>query len=300
MSKCSLGDARRRTYGRGTAGLNPAYLPRQVSAEVETVHLAEGPQVPAQRLPYPLLRIRARDDARWIVKVSGEVWPLDHLREKQGPRARHHLVDRISPTPQCQPPALAQLVRELVENLPHARPDARRRRDVGQRIQVVRVATVLRHENRRLESAQHRRHHPLESLQPGFVPGERLEGKVRRGASPLPHAAILRKSGARKEVSAALVKADREHVRIRVKNVLDTIAVMNIDVDVGDAMASILEPPARDGRVVVRAEPRREPAMRVMQAARRAEDVERRPALDGLGPDPRRPPDPRRTLVQLV
>src|SRR5260370_40965293 len=189
MSKCSPGDARRRTYGRGTAGLNPAYLPRQVSAEVETVHLAEGPQVPEQRLPYPLLRIRARGDARRIVQVRGEVWPLDHLREKQGPRARHHLVDRISPTPQCQPPALAQLVRELVENLPHARPDARRRRDVGQRIQVVRVATVLRHENRRLESAQHQRPHTLESLHSGFVPTEMLQGQFRRGPSPLSHPA---------------------------------------------------------------------------------------------------------------
>src|SRR5260370_35284912 len=107
MSKCSLGDARRRTYGLGTAGLNPAYLPRQVSAEVETVHLAEAPQVPAQRLPYPLLRIRARDDSRWIVKASGEVWPLDHLREKQGPRARLHLAIRISLTPQCHPPPAA-------------------------------------------------------------------------------------------------------------------------------------------------------------------------------------------------
>ena len=52
-----------------------------------------------------------------------------------------------------------------------------------------------------------------------------------------------------------LVQADREHVGVALEDVLHAVAVVHVDVDVGDAMAAVLEPLTRDRGVVVRAEP---------------------------------------------
>src|SRR5713226_5414466 len=84
------------------------------SAEVEAMDLAERPQVLAQRGPNTFLRLLRRDRARGIVEIGGEVRPFDHLREEPGPGSRHHLVAGVPPAPQCQPPAVAQLMRKLV------------------------------------------------------------------------------------------------------------------------------------------------------------------------------------------
>src|SRR6266849_409517 len=65
-------------------------------------------------------------------------------------------------------------------------------------------------------------------------------------------------------------------------------------------MPVVLEPPARNRRVVVRAEARSAIAMGVVQAARWAEDVERSPAVQGLGADQRCADHERGAFVQLV
>src|SRR5258708_12369569 len=65
-------------------------------------------------------------------------------------------------------------------------------------------------------------------------------------------------------------------------------------------MALLFEPLARDGGVVVGAEAGSPLAMGVVQAARRAEGVQRRAAFDRLRGDEGRPGHERGTLVELI
>ena len=95
------------------------------------------------------------------------------------------------------------------------------------------------------------------------------------------------------------MKADREDLGVRLEDVLHAIAVVHIDVHVGDAMALVLEPPARDGGIVVSAEPRRTLAMGVVKTARRAERVQRGAAFDRLRGDEGRAGHERSPLVEL-
>ena len=78
------------------------------------------------------------------------------------------------------------------------------------------------------------------------------------------------------------MQRDRQHPRVVVERGLHPVAVVHVDVDVGDALEAVVEQPGdRDRAVVVDAEPRRPVAHGVVQAAR---DVHRavRPALRDL------------------
>src|SRR5205814_2751202 len=121
--------------------------------------------------------------------------------------------------------------------------------------------------------------------EPGFVPRERYEGEVGGAALALAGARVLGKPGAREEVAAAFVEGDGEHVRVVVEDLLHAIAVMHVDVDVGDAVSVLLEPVAGDRRIVVRAEARGAAAVRVMESAGRAERMQGGAARHRLGGD---------------
>jgi hypothetical protein len=58
-------------------------------------------------------------------------------------------------------------------------------------------------------------------------------------------------------VAAALVEADGENVGIVVKDAFDSVAVVDVDVDVSHAVPSLFEPLDGDRRVVICAEARR-------------------------------------------
>src|SRR5439155_24362946 len=98
----------------------------------------------------------------------------------------------------------------------------------------------------------------------------------------------------REQPVSALVQADRQDVWIALKYLLHAVAVVDVHVDVGDAVALLLKPCARDGGVVVGAESGRPVPVRVMQPARRAEGVERGTSLDCLSGDEGRA-DPQRS-----
>src|SRR5207245_4441957 len=87
-------------------------------AKTQAVHLAQAVEVFAQGAPDPVLPLLARHHGRRIVDIAGEIRPLYHLREQQGPRTRHNLVDRVAASTQREPPAVAKLMRELAEDLP--------------------------------------------------------------------------------------------------------------------------------------------------------------------------------------
>ena len=222
------------------------------------------------------------DDTGWVVDVGSEVRPLYHLCKEKRPRAGHDLVDGIAATTQRQPPSFTQLVGQLVEHAADARPYACGGGKMREGVEVVGVAAVLRHEHRRLEAAEQGRHHLFKTFEPWLVPRERRERQVCGRAPARPGAALLHETGAWKQISAVFVKADREHVRVAVKDFLDPVSMVDVDVDVGNTMPSILQPLAGDRRVVVDAKARCATAMRVMQTPRRAERVQRGAALDRL------------------
>src|SRR5438128_3385288 len=107
------------------------------------MYFAKSGDVLAQSAPDTVLRLFSRLHRGRVVDVRGELGVLDHLREQQGPRARYHLVDRVSAAAQRKPAPLAQLVGELVEDPADVRPDACGCRKVRQGIEVMRVAAVL-------------------------------------------------------------------------------------------------------------------------------------------------------------
>ena len=75
-------------------------------------------------------------------------------------------------------------------------------------------------------------------------------------------------AGAGKEHLPGLVQRDRQHPRVVVEDRLDAVAVVDVDVDVGDLLHALVEQPLdADGDVVVDAEAARAVAHRVVQAA---------------------------------
>ena len=96
------------------------------------------------------------------------------------------------------------------------------------------------------------------------------------------------------------MEADRKYVGVCKKDVLHPIAVVDVNVDIRNAVPTILEPPACNGWIVVGAEARGAIAVRVMQATRRAERVQRGAPVHRLGSDQGCAHHQRRAFVQLV
>ena len=160
-------------------------------------------------------------------------------------------MDRVTAAARGHPAAVAELVRELVEAAPDVGPDAGRGLEVGQGVEEVGVAAVLGHQHRGLEAVEQRRHHGIEAGQPGFVPGV---GRIRQvGLCPAAGAGagFARKPRPREQVPAGLVEADGHHLRVGVEDVLGAVAVVNVDVDIGHAVAAFAQPGDGDGGVVV-------------------------------------------------
>ena len=77
---------------------------------------------------------------------------------------------------------------------------------------------------------------------------------------------------------------DRQHPGLVPEDRLDTVAVVDVDVHVGDPFGPLTEEPRdRDGRIVVDTEAARTGGHRVMEAARGVEGVEHIAAPDGAG-----------------
>ncbi len=117
-------------------------------------------------------------------------------------------------------------------------------------------------------------------------PGVRRAGRQRdvHGVALGVRAAhVLGEPGAREEHPAALVHRDREHAGVVPEDALDAVAVVDVDVHVGDPLGALVEQPAdRDGCVVVDAEATRPVGHRVVQAAAEVHAV-----LDLAAPDRR-------------
>ena len=111
--------------------------------------------------------------------------------------------------------------------------------------------------------------------------GSRHVGRV---AEPVALPLLVDGARAREQERAALVERQREHVRIVIEDPLHAVAVVRVDIDVHHACGVVLlQPPDRDGEVIVDAEAGGLGAARVVQSAGDAERARVLPAHDQLG-----------------
>ncbi len=167
-----------------------------------------------------------------------------------------------------QPVAVGYFVRQLMQCRVCRALGVDGHLEVGERVAPVRVAAVLADQHLGTELTQQRRNHGIEGAQPARVPGAGRQRDVHRRAVGVRAAGLARAPGTGEEGRGVLVHADREYPRVVPEGSLHAIAVMDIDVDVGDALHALLQQPGNgDGQVVVDAESAGVAAHGVMQAA---------------------------------
>ena len=126
------------------------------------------------------------------------------------------------------------------------------------------------------ELAQQRGYDGVEGAQPAGVGGAGRQRDVDRRALGARAAGVGREAGAGEEHLAGLVQGDREHPRVVPEDLLDAVAVVDVDVDVGDPLGAVGEQLLdADRDVVVDAEAARPVGHRVVQAAGDVDRVQR-------------------------
>ena len=75
---------------------------------------------------------------------------------------------------------------------------------------------------------------PLVGHEDGFVAGIGRQGDVQAGADAVAGARLAGLAGAREEKTPRLVHGDGEHPRVVVEDGLHPVAVVGVEVDVGD------------------------------------------------------------------
>lgn len=121
------------------------------------------------------------------------------------------------------------------------------------------------------EAGDQGRHDLAEGPEVRIVGGVGREGDVDAVAGAVTAAALADEAGTGKEGAAVLVEGDGEHAAVVVEGVLDAVAVVNVDVDVGDAQPLAEQPLYGDGGVVEDAEAGGEVRAAVVEAAAVAE-----------------------------
>ena len=224
-----------------------------------------------------------------------------HLGEVDRPRTRHDPGPLVAAAAGRDPPSAGGLVRELVQ---HRRGRRGRRAVVRPRCASGSLACVSHPswvtstsgpKSRTIggTAARNASSHPS-SLVPGgsgrFTAEPGASGPPRSESPPVPGKKPI--SGAYSWIETVSTRGIVPEDRLR------TVAVMHVDVDVGDPLHALGEHPRdRDRRIVVDAEPRGSAGHRVVQAARRVERVRdlaraarpRGRGDAGAGDDARRP-----------
>ncbi len=202
-----------------------------------------------------------------------------HDGEEVGPGAGHDLGEGVPATPGRHPAPAGHLVGEVVQGEVGGALAVDRQLEVGERVVAVGVAPVLGHQHVGGELAQERRDDGVEGAQPAGVAGAGRQGHVDGRADGVRPAEVDRRARAGEEELARLVQRDGEHARVVPEHALDAVAVVDVDVDVGDPLGALVEqPPDPDGDVVVDAEPARPVGHRVVEAAGDVRAVQRRAA----------------------
>src|SRR3954454_450892 len=205
------------------------------------------------RQSYGALRAPLREPGLWDLLgrlVVGDGGP------ERSPGARDYAPDVVAPAAGCDPTTAAELVGEVVHAPRDMLVEVGRCGEVGQGVEGVSVAAVLREDQVRLERAKNAGDDGLEAGDAGLVVRKGFQQHVDGEAGPRAPARLPDLSGPGKEVPARLVHGDGQDVRVVVEHPLHPVAVVCIGVYVGDADAWMVLLEARDGgaRVVVDAE----------------------------------------------
>ena len=223
-----------------------------------------------------------------------------HLGQQMGPRPRDDLHRLVAAAAGNDPPAIAQLVGQLVQP-PIGHPlavDAHHQ--VGQRVKRVGVAAVLGEQHLRLVGPQHRRDDSVEGAPPPRVADPHRQRDVDIGAQAVARPGLVGPAGPGKQRPPALVHRHGQYTRVVVERRLDPVTVVHIDIDVRHPRgAGGQQPSDRDRRVVVDTEPRGPVAHRVVQTARDVDRVLGRPLPHRAGRLNARTGHQRRSLVHL-
>ena len=205
-----------------------------------------GPQTSGSHLLLP----RLRDSGTRSDRLAGQ------LAKQVCPRPRHTADEPVPATTERDPPALAELVRQLMQGRVGTALPVDGQRKLGEWVLVMGVAPRLGHQHLRPERPQHRRHDGMERRVPAGI--IRVGGQ--RDVDALPHrvasTGLVREPRSGEQRQWRLVDADRQHPGVTVEGGLYAVAVVHVDVDVGDPLRAELQQP-RDGdrRVVEDAEP---------------------------------------------
>src|SRR3954468_15229392 len=147
---------------------------------------------------------------------------------------------------------------------------------------TVRVAAVLSHQHRRLVRPKCPGHDRMKCPKPIGVGCAWRQGDVHRTTLCPASADLVGKARSWKQVRRRLVQADGHYPWLVVENRLNAVAVVDVDVDIADPLAAVVEQPTDgNGNVVVDAETAGVTRHRVMESTT---DVAR--ALRVTGPDP--------------
>ena len=156
-------------------------------------------------------------------------------------------------------------------------------REMGQRIRVVTVTPLLGDQELRLESVQGGRHDGIERPQPVVVGRTRRQGDVDGGALRTLAADLGGPPGPGEQRAGAFVDRDGQHPRVVPEVLLDPVAVVDVDVDVGDPLHTLVEQPLDTHReVVVDTEPGGPVRHRMVQATGEVHPVVRLTPVDRL------------------
>ena len=139
-------------------------------------------------------------------------------------------------------------------------------REVGKRVLVVGVAATLGDEHVGFERGDGTRDDCVEGPQPPVVRGRRWQREVQRTALAQTLANLGRHAGTRVEGAWVLMHRDRQYPGIVVEGHLHAVAVVDVDVNVGDPLRPRVEQcPDRQHHIVEHAEAGRRITHRVMQ-----------------------------------
>ena len=160
------------------------------------------------------------------------------------------------------------------------------------------VAAELGDQQLGLERPDQGGDHRVEGGQVQVVGGRGGQGQVGHGAAGRPLADLVGEAGAGEQVAARLVQRQGQDPGLVREDGLDPVAVVDVDVQVGDPLHALVEQPGdRHRRVVVDAEAAGPVGHGVVEPAGRGERVQGLAGADGLGRGHGGPADPGRRLV---
>src|SRR6185295_4187972 len=179
--------------------------------------------------------------------------------------AAHHAV---SATAEGEPPTAGHFVGEAMQGLDRGPLTVDRQFQVRERVLVMRVAPALGDEDIRGKGAHGTGYDGMKGPQPTRIVSSWRQRDVDGGPHAVTPTKLGRHARAWEERPRVLMQADGQDPRVVVERGLNAVAVVHVDVDIGDPLRAARQQPSNPKyHVVENAESRGIAAHRVMQTA---------------------------------